>query len=97
MVTQIMYMKEYKRWLELAKADQDVAAELCAMSEAQIEDAFYRNLAFGTAAGDHATIQPGIRNNNVGLDVRQHILGRSIQGHIVILHTFIGQHTLTAV
>lgn len=41
--------KEYLRWKTLAD-DQDVAAELQSMdgNEEQIEDAFYRNLAFGT-------------------------------------------------
>ncbi len=42
------YQQEYRRWLELAADDEDVAAELREMDEAQREDAFYRNLAFGT-------------------------------------------------
>lgn len=41
-------MEEYRRWLFNAVADEDVAAELKAMTEEKIEDAFYRNLAFGT-------------------------------------------------
>ena len=67
------YMEEYKRWLELAKADQDVAAELCAMSEAQIEDAFYRNLAFGTG-GLRGTIGAGTNRMNV------HTVAKASQG-----------------
>ena len=39
---------EYKRWLEYATADSDVASELKTMGAAKIEDAFYRDLAFGT-------------------------------------------------
>ena len=41
------YKKEYKRWLEFAN-DADMRSELEKMDEATIEDAFYRNLAFGT-------------------------------------------------
>ena len=40
--------KEYERWLANATADTDVAAELKTLDDAKIEDAFYRNLAFGT-------------------------------------------------
>ena len=39
---------EYKRWLEYATADSDVASELKTMGAAKIEDAFYCDLAFGT-------------------------------------------------
>ena len=40
--------KEYERWLENATKDADVAAELKTLDAAKIEDAFYRDLAFGT-------------------------------------------------
>lgn len=40
--------EEYERWLANATADADVAAELKAMDDAKVEDAFYRDLAFGT-------------------------------------------------
>ena len=40
--------KEYERWLANAVADTDVAAELKAMDYVEVEDAFYRDLAFGT-------------------------------------------------
>ena len=40
--------KEYQRWLENATADADVATELKTLEDAKIEDAFYRDLAFGT-------------------------------------------------
>ena len=41
------YLKEYARWLELAE-DKEIRAELLSMSDAEKEDAFYRDLAFGT-------------------------------------------------
>ena len=40
--------KEYERWLVNATADGDVAAELKMLDDAKVEDAFYRDLAFGT-------------------------------------------------
>ena len=58
------YMEEYKRWLSLANADADVAAELRTMDEVKIEDAFYRNLAFGTG-GLRGTIGAGTNRMNV--------------------------------
>ena len=42
------YRKEYERWCVQATADADVAAELQTMDDAKVEDAFYRDLAFGT-------------------------------------------------
>lgn len=46
MLTEII-KAEYKRWCEYA-TDVDLATELKTMDEVQIEDAFYRDLAFGT-------------------------------------------------
>ena len=40
--------KEYERWLVNATVDADVAAELKTLDDEKIEDAFYRDLAFGT-------------------------------------------------
>ena len=59
-------VSEYKRWQELAVADQDVAAELKAMegNEAAIEDAFYRDLEFGTG-GLRGVIGAGTNRMNV--------------------------------
>ena len=37
------YREEFNRWCKFADADQDVIIELKQMSDAQIEDAFYRN------------------------------------------------------
>mgnify|MGYP001045308063 FL=1 len=40
--------KEYERWLENATEDADVAVELETLNDTKIEDAFYRDLTFGT-------------------------------------------------
>lgn len=57
------YMEEYKRWCELATED-GLADILKAMDETQAEDAFYRNLAFGTG-GLRGTIGAGTNRMNV--------------------------------
>lgn len=54
---------EYERWRECA-TDVDVAAELKTMDEMQIEDAFYRDLSFGTG-GLRGTIGAGTNRMNV--------------------------------
>lgn len=54
---------EYERWCALA-TDVDVAAELKMMDETAIEDAFYRDLAFGTG-GLRGTIGAGTNRMNV--------------------------------
>ena len=56
--------REYARWLENATGDQDVAEELRQMDEAQIEDAFYRDLAFGTG-GLRGVIGAGTNRMNI--------------------------------
>lgn len=53
---------EYERWL--AHAEGDVLEELQRMDEAQIEDAFYRDLAFGTG-GLRGVIGAGTNRMNV--------------------------------
>lgn len=58
------YKQEYERWLQYAKEDQDIVTELEEMREEQIEDAFYRNLAFGTG-GLRGTIGAGTNRMNV--------------------------------
>ena len=57
------YRAEYERWLQFA-TDADVAAELNTMDEAAVEDAFYRDLAFGTG-GLRGTIGAGTNRMNV--------------------------------
>lgn len=56
--------QEYKRWLVHATGDADVLAELKAMDEQQVEDAFYRNLAFGTG-GLRGVIGAGTNRMNI--------------------------------
>ena len=40
--------KEYERWLVNATVDADIVDELKTLDDTKIEDAFYRDLAFGT-------------------------------------------------
>lgn len=56
--------KEYSRWLKKALADADVAEELKSMDAAEKEDAFYRDLAFGTG-GLRGVIGAGTNRMNV--------------------------------
>ena len=57
------YKKEYERWRSCA-TDADIKNELECMDEAAIEDAFYRDLAFGTG-GLRGTIGAGTNRMNV--------------------------------
>ena len=59
-------MKEYQRWCELAVSDEDVKNELEQMQgkDEVIEDAFYRNLAFGTG-GLRGVIGAGTNRMNI--------------------------------
>lgn len=56
--------QKYQIWLEKASLDPDLFAELQAMDEAQIEDAFYRELTFGTG-GLRGVIGAGTNRMNV--------------------------------
>ena len=56
--------KEYERWLSRAGADEDVARELRQMDRPRMEDAFYRDLAFGTG-GLRGVIGAGTNRMNV--------------------------------
>ena len=56
--------KEYERWLANATADADVVAELKTLDDTKIEDAFYRDLAFGTG-GLRGVIGAGTNRMNV--------------------------------
>lgn len=58
------YQKEYQLWLEKATMDEDIVNELKSMDEGQIEDSFYRNLAFGTG-GLRGIIGAGTNRMNV--------------------------------
>lgn len=56
--------EEYDRWMENATADADVVAELKTFDDAKIEDAFYRELAFGTG-GLRGVIGAGTNRMNI--------------------------------
>ena len=56
--------KEYERWLANATADADIVEELKTLDDAKIEDAFYRDLAFGTG-GLRGVIGAGTNRMNV--------------------------------
>lgn len=68
-------MNEYNRWLEMATADENLVPELQAMAdnEAEIEDAFYRELEFGTA-GLRGVIGAGTNRMNV------YVVAKATQG-----------------
>ena len=63
--------KAYQRWLK--EADASLQDELKAMTQAQKEDAFYRDLAFGTG-GLRGVIGPGTNRMNV------HTVAKASQG-----------------
>ena len=75
---------KYETWLEKAVADPDLKPELEAMAgdEAKIEDAFYKDLEFGTA-GLRGVIGAGTNRMNV------YIVARASQGlsNYVINHS----------
>ena len=66
------YRKEYDRWLRNV-AEDDLIEELKAMDETAVEDAFYRDLAFGTG-GLRGTIGAGTNRMNV------YVVGKASQG-----------------
>ena len=57
------YKKEYNRWMSNV-LDSDLLHEMVSMDDAAIEDAFYRDLAFGTG-GLRGTIGAGTNRMNV--------------------------------
>ena len=57
------YKAEYERWLQQA-TDEEITGELKNMNEATVEDAFYRELAFGTG-GLRGVIGAGTNRMNV--------------------------------
>lgn len=58
------YHNEYKRWRIMAIDDQDMSLDLESMSESEKEDAFYRDLAFGTG-GLRGVIGAGTNRMNI--------------------------------
>jgi len=65
--------KEYARWLEFATGDIDIVKELREMTEKQKEDAFYRDLEFGTG-GLRGIIGAGTNRINI------YIVAKASQG-----------------
>ena len=63
--------REYQRWL--SAADGDLAEQLVRMDAGQVEDAFYRDLTFGTG-GLRGVIGPGTNRMNV------HTVAKASQG-----------------
>ena len=59
-------LEEYKRWCSLVKEDEDLINELSIIKndESKIEDAFYRNLEFGTG-GLRGVIGAGTNRMNI--------------------------------
>ena len=75
------YRTEYKRWLKHANAE--LQKELESYTDKQVEDSFYRNLAFGTG-GLRGTIGAGTNRMNI------HTVAKASQGLADYLnHTFI--------
>lgn len=64
---------QYSLWLSCAEMDSDLKLELQKMDAAEIEDAFYRNLAFGTG-GLRGIIGAGTNRMNV------YTVGKASQG-----------------
>ena len=56
--------REYDRWIVNATADDDIVAELKTMDDKKIEDAFYRDLIFGTG-GLRGVIGAGTNRINI--------------------------------
>ncbi len=66
------YQREYQRWLAHV-TDQELLSELRSMDAAAMEDAFYRDLAFGTG-GLRGTIGAGANRMNI------YVVARASQG-----------------
>ena len=72
MRTDTQIREEYERWLEKA-ADEELQSELKAMDAEAVEDAFYRDLAFGTG-GLRGTIGAGTNRMN------RYVVAKASQG-----------------
>ena len=58
------YKKEYERWLAEPRVDKETRSRLAEMGESEIEDAFYRELEFGTG-GLRGEMGPGTNRMNI--------------------------------
>lgn len=68
-----MILEKYKLWLSKAIEDKDLTEELKNMNEADISDAFYKDLEFGTA-GLRGVIGAGTNRMNI------YTVGKATQG-----------------
>ncbi len=68
------YMERYRLWLGDPGIDEAFKEELRGMSEKEIEDAFYRDLAFGTG-GLRGVMGPGSNR------VNRYVIARATQGY----------------
>ena len=66
------YLEQYNYWLENVK-DEEIRAQLLAMDDKAKEDAFYRDLEFGTA-GLRGVIAAGTNRMNI------YIVAKASQG-----------------
>lgn len=72
---------EFDRWINNAVADPDLIPELKSMDDAQKDDAFYRDLAFGTG-GLRGVIGAGTNRMNVyTVATASHGLANYINAH----------------
>ena len=76
--------EEYSRWLEKATADRDLICELGKMNPEQVEDAFYRDLAFGTG-GLRGILGAGTNRMNV------YTVAKASQGLANYLRKYFGE------
>ena len=66
------YTQEYQRWMNRA-TDQELQTDLRTMTPETVEDAFYRDLAFGTG-GLRGTLGAGTNRMNI------YVVGKASQG-----------------
>ena len=78
---------KYELWLEKATLDEDLTQELKAMDEAKIEDAFYRDLAFGTG-GLRGVIGAGTNRMNI------YTVAKASQGLADYVNSKEGDHSI---
>lgn len=75
------YKEEYNRWIKYAVADDDLVKELKTYDDKTIEDAFYRDLAFGTG-GLRGVIGAGTNRMNI------YTVAKASQGLSDYLHKY---------
>lgn len=86
-----MSLENIKKWKEFKNLDANLASELASMSDAELEDAFYTDLSFGTGgmrgvvgAGTNRLNIYTLRKANYGYGV--YLKDRSLNPSVVIAH-----------